>query len=108
MKLSHIRLVGWIEALSFLLLLFVAMPLKYMGGNPIGVRVLGPIHGFLFIAFGVMVFSAYMDKKIDGKLVVLCGIGALLPFGPVLYHKKLEESPAEPASESNAGSPEGS
>lgn len=92
MKLSLIRTIGWIEALSFLALLFVAMPLKYMGGEPLGVRILGPIHGVLFIGFGVMVMSAYFDKKIDKRLVVLCAIGALIPFGPVLYHKQLDDA----------------
>ena len=94
MKLSLIRTVGWIEAVSFLALLFIAMPLKYVGGEALGVRIVGPIHGILFIAFGVMVFSAFMDKKIDMKLVVLCAIGAVIPFGPVLYHKKLDDTEA--------------
>ncbi|HXW53488.1 MAG TPA: DUF3817 domain-containing protein, partial [Myxococcota bacterium] len=38
---------GRLEALSFLTLLLIAMPLKYYGGIPTGVRIVGPLHGVL-------------------------------------------------------------
>jgi integral membrane protein len=91
-NLSTVRLIGWIEAISFLLLLFVAVPLKRIWDMPLGVRVVGPIHGVLFIVFAVMVFSAFNDKKIDKKTALLCFAGALLPLGPLLYHNKLSET----------------
>lgn len=88
-NLNALRWVGWVEALSFLLLLGIAMPLKYMSDQPLGVRILGPIHGFLFIVFGIQAALCYAEQKIDGKLAGLCLVGALLPFGPLLYHKAL-------------------
>jgi integral membrane protein len=90
-NLLNLRLLGWIEALSFLALLFIAMPLKYMADLPIAVRIVGPIHGVLFIIFAVMIFMCHSDKKIDSKLALRCAVGSLLPFGPLLYHKQLSE-----------------
>ena len=89
--LANLRLLGWIEALSFLALLFIAMPLNYMADLPIAVRIVGPIHGILFIIFVVMIFTCYSDEKIDSKLALRCAIGSILPFGPLLYHKQLSE-----------------
>ena len=50
--MGRLRAVGMVEAVSFLLLLGVAMPLKYFAGMPLAVKIAGWIHGLLFIAFG--------------------------------------------------------
>lgn len=70
------------EAISFLILLGVAMPLKYIWDLPEAVSVIGMLHGILFILY---LYGAYlMYEKLDWKLstlavVVLCSV---LPFGP--------------------------
>ena len=54
--LRQLRLVALLEGASFLVLLFVAMPLKYLAGMPLAVRIAGSIHGALFIAFVVALY----------------------------------------------------
>ncbi|HTO03360.1 MAG TPA: DUF3817 domain-containing protein, partial [Opitutus sp.] len=46
--LSRLRFIGWWEGVSFLVLLGIAMPLKYLAGEPAAVRVVGMAHGILF------------------------------------------------------------
>ena len=50
-NIGRLRIIAFLEGLSLILLVFVAVPLKYMLGNPIGSEVLGPIHGALFLLF---------------------------------------------------------
>ena len=49
--LRQLRLVAFLEGSSFLVLLFIAMPLKYLAGLPLAVRVAGSVHGLLFLVF---------------------------------------------------------
>ena len=59
MNIQSLRVVGFLEGLSFLALLFIAMPLKYIWGNPILVKYVGMGHGVLFIAFLVVLFVVW-------------------------------------------------
>ena len=60
---GRLRLIAMLEGASFLLLLGVAMPLKYLGGMPHAVRVPGLVHGFLFLAFLYHRFCAAPDRQ---------------------------------------------
>ncbi len=97
-RVRAVRLVGWLEAVSFLLLLFVAMPLKYLASQPLGVRVLGPIHGALFVAYVALVLVAARSERWDlGKVTTLI-VASLLPFGPFFTERTLRSaSSVEPA-----------
>lgn len=107
-NLSVLRLVGWIEAVSFLLLLGIAMPMKYSAGDPRLVQLIGPIHGLLFMVFIAQVVYCYVEQKIDGKLTLACAIGAFLPFGPMLYHRRLGElATAPPEADATADTTDG-
>lgn len=92
-----LRLVGWIEALSFIALLGIAVPVKHAMGNELLVQIVGPIHGALFIGFAVIVAIALVDGRITKGLAARCLIGALLPFGPLLYDKAIKEVEAAEA-----------
>lgn len=89
--IGRLRLVGVIEAISFLLLLGVAMPLKYLAGEPLGVKVVGWVHGVLFILFCFALNGARMahDWSIGKSARVLAA--ALLPFGPFVIDRGLKE-----------------
>ena len=50
-SIAQLRRIGYAEAISFLVLLGVAMPLKYLAGMPMAVKVVGWIHGVLFVAY---------------------------------------------------------
>ena len=57
MNINTLRLVGLLEGISFLLLLFIAMPVKYMMDNPILVKYIGMGLGVLFVLFLVVLFA---------------------------------------------------
>ena len=88
--IGRLRLIGMLEGLSFLILLCIAMPLKYMWGQPMPVRIVGMIHGVLFIWFcGVLLNAkdaAGWDLKKAGRIL----IAALLPFGPFVIDGSLK------------------
>ena len=91
--MSQSFLFKWIsrlEALSFILLLGIAMPLKYIWGDPSWVQEVGMFHGVLFLAYiGLAIFlSAHQHwSKKQLLIVMLC---SLLPFGPFYVEKKYE------------------
>lgn len=90
MNIKTLRVVGFIEGISFLLLLFIAMPMKYIMGNPILVKYVGMGHGLLFIAFLVVLFVVCEKQKWSIKMFILGLIASILPFGPFVFDRKLK------------------
>lgn len=80
--------ISYIEGLSLLLLLFIAMPLKYKFDSPSPVKVLGWIHGILFIVY--LVNLAVVVYKLKWSfLKTTCALGAsVLPFGPFIFESQ--------------------
>lgn len=85
----RLRSVGRIEGVSFLLLLGVAMPLKYFFALPVAVKVVGWAHGVLFIAFLVALTQARVRARMSMQLVGLAFVASLLPFGPFVVDARL-------------------
>jgi integral membrane protein len=79
LQLTH--RIGFWEGISYLLLLFVAMPLKYAFHIPEAVRWIGSMHGFLFVAFMIMLYYSFMTKALSLKTVVRAFLLSLIPFG---------------------------
>jgi integral membrane protein len=98
--LSWVRRIGQAEGVSYLVLLGVAMPLKYLANLPEAVWAVGWIHGLLFIAYAWVVFWAYGKNRLPFRWVVWCAIASLLPFGPFVIDPRLAKLPAP-----NPGSP---
>jgi len=92
--LGRLRLVGLLEGVSFLVLLGIAMPLKYMAGMPLPVRVVGILHGVLFVAFVLLVFDAMGSLRWSFKQVALALLASLLPFGTLLLDRRLRQEQA--------------
>lgn len=88
-SISRLRAIGLIEGVSFLLLLGVAMPLKYFAGMPLAVSVVGWIHGVLFITFCIALTQAHQDAKWSARRSGTVLIAALLPFGPFVIDGRL-------------------
>lgn len=86
-----VRIVALTEAVSFLLLLFVAMPLKYLAGLPQAVFWIGLIHGILFVALGALLFGMLVTRRWRLGRVFLVFIAALLPFGPFIIDGRLKD-----------------
>ena len=98
MNIKTLRLVGLFEGISFLLLLFIAMPVKYMMDNPILVKYVGMGHGVLFVLFLVVLFAACGKQKWSLSMFLMGPTASILPFGPFLFDlklKKLEQPVAE-------------
>jgi integral membrane protein len=82
-----LRYVSIAEATSFLLLLLVAMPLKYGADTPQGVQVMGPIHGVLFLAYVGLVLIVRGQLGWDAMRTVLALIAAVLPVAPYFVER---------------------
>lgn len=90
-SLSRLRLVGRLEAVSFLLLLGVAMPLKYLLDVPVATKVFGWGHGVLFMAYCVLVLQAAVEYRFKHTLTAGLFIAAFLPFGPFFAERRLKD-----------------
>lgn len=90
-SVGRLRVIGLVEGISFLLLLGVAMPLKYFAGVPQAVTMVGWLHGLLFITFCIALTQAHQEAnwtvwRTGGVL-----IAALLPFGPFVIDGRLRK-----------------
>ena len=86
---STTAIVGYIEGCSTILLMGVAMPLKYLGDNEILVKLLGPIHGMLFVIYIAMLFLG-VSKTWNKNAFVIGFIAAIVPGGPFWFESKLK------------------
>lgn len=89
-SLKRFRKVAIWEGISFILLVFVAMPIKYGLGIPQFVRVIGMAHGILFIAYVILLIQVAIEHDWPAKKSALGFIASLLPFGPFVFDRKLE------------------
>ncbi len=84
------------EGISFLLLLFIAMPLKYFSDMPMAVTVVGGIHGALVVAFLVMAYDVVSRYNKSWLWLFKSVVASLLPFGTfVMDHKVWKKEQAE-------------
>jgi integral membrane protein len=90
-----LRALGMIEAVSFLALLFIAMPLKYLGGMPMPVKVVGWTHGVLFVAFCAALLWTMLTARWPIGRAALIFVAALLPFGPFVVDRRMKGYAAE-------------
>jgi integral membrane protein len=74
-------LVGKIEGYSYLILLLIAMPLKYLFNTPEFIRPVGTLHGVLFVAFMILLGLMFFIVKMSFKNAVLAFLLSLVPFG---------------------------
>ena len=93
--LGRLRVVGWWEGWSFLLLLLVAMPLKYFADWPLGVRVLGTAHGGLFLLYLVAAIQAAVEYGWTWKRAALVLVASVLPAGPFIVDARVLRAAAE-------------
>lgn len=79
--IGRFRVIAFMEGISYLILLFIAVPLKYAWGQPLAVRVLGSAHGFLFVLYILYAFLCKIEYRWSAmKTVILLGI-SVIPFG---------------------------
>jgi integral membrane protein len=93
--IPFLRRTGLVEGLSFLLLLGVAMPLKYVAGYPLAVKVAGWVHGVLFIVFCAALLRTMIVAQWSAARGALVLIAALLPFGPIVLDRRMKRYEAD-------------
>lgn len=86
-SIDTLRQIGNTEGVSFLLLLGVAMPLKYGWDWPWGVKVLGWAHGVLFVALGLSLLRVWLEHRWSFFRVAMIFFAAFVPFGPFVVDK---------------------
>jgi integral membrane protein len=82
-------LYGALEGASFLVLLFVAMPLKYFAGVPIAVRVVGSVHGLLFLLFLTALFRVASERSWPARRTLGAFAASLVPGGTFVLNRTL-------------------
>lgn len=87
--LDIFRIIGFSEGISFLLLLGIAMPLKYFFSFPIVVTIVGAIHGGLFVIYILAVIISKFKYRWSIPKAFLAAIASIIPFGPFIFDAKL-------------------
>jgi integral membrane protein len=92
--IGRLRLIGIAEGISFIVLLFISMPIKYIAHIPEAVKYNGWIHGILFVLYVYALINASIDYKWPLKKSAMALLASLVPFGTFVYDKqlKLEEA----------------
>jgi integral membrane protein len=91
-SLSVLRVSGFAEGISFLLLLGIAMPLKYWAGFPEAVRITGMLHGLLFVIYVLAIALAAFKHRWSVMRILGAFLSAFVPFGPFIFEARLRKN----------------
>lgn len=87
--IGRLRIIGWLEGISFLVLLLIAMPLKYWADIPEVVSVVGSLHGLFFVLYILAVIHVTIKHRWSILKFLAACIASFLPFGPFVVDRKL-------------------
>ncbi len=87
MKITF-RIISFLEGLSYLLLLFVAVPIKYFGNDASYVKMLGMPHSLLFVIYIILAFLLKPEMKWNNKTFFTVLIASVIPFGTFYIDRK--------------------
>ncbi len=93
--LNIFKITSILEGVSYILLLFVAVPIKYLAGNDYLVKALGMPHGILFVAYIIIALIIRSRMNWNGKTTMIVLIASLLPFGTFYINKKYFKNPQD-------------
>lgn len=86
---ARLRCIAFVEGLSYLLLLFVAMPLKYLADLPLAVRIVGSLHGALFLWLAWLTWRVMRERGRPVSFGARVAVAALIPFGTFYLDREL-------------------
>ena len=86
--IKFFKTVALLEGISLLLLLFFAMPMKYIFELPIYVRIIGMAHGLLFIIYIILAIMNKIEEKWGTKKFLIICVASVIPFGTFYIEKK--------------------
>jgi integral membrane protein len=78
--LIRYRVIAYVVGVMLLLLLFVAMPLKYLADNPDAMDIIGPMHGFLYVVYLLATFDLFRRVRWSFTRLVLIALAGTIPF----------------------------
>ena len=93
-SLGRLRLVSIFEGLSLLVLLGIAMPLKYLLHQPEAVRIVGLMHGVLFVSYVLLLVQNAIEQRWPLRKVGLGLLLSVVPFGAFYAERQLFQPPA--------------
>ena len=85
---SFFKIISLLEGVSYILLLLIAVPIKYIEGNEFWVKILGMPHGILFILYIIMACIIKKEQKWSNKEFLIILIASLIPFGTFYVNNK--------------------
>jgi integral membrane protein len=88
-QLGRLRILAFTEGVSFLIILFITMPLKYMLSMPEPNKVFGLVHGLLFVLYVFAVIQIKIEQSWTFKKMALALLASIIPFGTFWADKKL-------------------
>lgn len=93
-SIRRLRHIGIAEGFSFLILLFIAMPLKYLANMPTAVLIVGSLHGLLFILYILAIADTWRKLRWPWKRAAAATASSVLPFGPFILEPSLRREQA--------------
>jgi len=91
---DRLRLASILDGISYVILLGIAMPLKYLADLPLAVRIAGSVHGGLFLVLCAFLLLGLVKKRMSFGDCVAVFVCALVPFAPFFLDRKLKSWPA--------------
>lgn len=88
-NLRWLKIAALFEGTSLIALVFIGLPFKYWLGMPLLVKLIGPVHGALFLAFIVTLLVHLSKGRINGRLAGIGALASFIPFGTFVYKAKL-------------------
>jgi integral membrane protein len=86
---ARLRAIAFVEGLSYLVLLGIAMPLKHLAGMPLAVRIAGSLHGLLFVLLMLAIAEGWARRGKSFGWAVRLGVLSLIPAGTFLADRRL-------------------
>lgn len=90
-KVKRFTTIALLEGISYLLLLAIAMPLKYFFDFPYAVKVVGWAHGILFMLYMILLLQCWVHYQWSMKRVASYFIASLLPIVPFIVERNLKK-----------------
>nr|WP_293844034.1 DUF3817 domain-containing protein [uncultured Arsenicibacter sp.] len=87
--IGQLRILAFLEGLSFIALLAIGMPLKYGYGMPEPNRIIGMLHGLLFVGYVFLVIQAKIEYRWSARKTILALLASIIPFGTFWAEVKL-------------------
>ena len=89
--LEKLRKVGIVEGISLIILFFIAVPVKYIMGEPLLVRIFGSIHGLLWLYLLYNLHTVYKASLIEKETAIKIVVASVIPFGFLFIDKTVKQ-----------------